>query len=539
MAHHAAVAVALGQLDGIEGLGERADLVDLDEQGVGRAGLDAACEPLGVGDEQVVADDLHLVAHPVGHRLPAVPVALVERVLDGDQRVGRDEVGVVVDHLGGGLGATLEGVAALVVELGGGDVEREGDLLAGGVAGLLDGLEDQVERGAVARQVRGEAALVAEAGRQALLLEHALERVVDLGAPAQRLAEGLGADRRDHELLDVDVGVGVAAAVEDVHHRHRQHVGVRAADVAEQRQVGGVGGGAGHGERDAEDGVGADLLLVGAAVDGEHLGVDEALLAGVEAEQLGAELVDDGVDGLLRRPCRGSGSCRRHGARRPRRPRSRRRWGPPHARACRRRGRPRPRRWGCRASRGSRGRLRPRWWPRRTPGCWGWGKGSAPSLDLGAGIPPTDPPPGSRSAHPRRRRLRPDPTSRAHSGRSWRPTSRTQAVRMPAARWAWRAAASSATAHGCRRRVLGDDAADELGEVGGRPAEEPLGRRELLGSRRDGEAPQLAQRGAPVVEAVAGEVRGQRRIERGVVVTGVAHRAAEGLGPHLARTPGR
>ena len=91
----------------------------------------------------------------------------------------------------------------------------------------------------------------------------------------------------------------MAAAVEDVHHRHGQHVGVRAAEVAEQRQVGGVGGGAGHGERDAEDGVGAELLLVGAAVDGEHLGVDQALLAGLEAEQLRAELVDDGVDGLL------------------------------------------------------------------------------------------------------------------------------------------------------------------------------------------------------------------------------------------------
>ena len=100
VAHHAAVPVALGHLDGIQRLGERADLVDLDEQGVGRARLDAAGEPLGVGDEEVVADELHVVAHPVGHRLPAVPVALVERVLDGDQRVGGDEVGVVVDHLG-------------------------------------------------------------------------------------------------------------------------------------------------------------------------------------------------------------------------------------------------------------------------------------------------------------------------------------------------------------------------------------------------------------------------------------------------------
>jgi hypothetical protein len=39
------------------------------------------------------------------------------------------------------------------VELGRGDVERERDVGARGEAGLLDRLGDEVERGAVARQV--------------------------------------------------------------------------------------------------------------------------------------------------------------------------------------------------------------------------------------------------------------------------------------------------------------------------------------------------------------------------------------------------
>ena len=39
--------------------GERADLVHLDQDRVGDAGVDAPLEPLGVGDEQVVADELH------------------------------------------------------------------------------------------------------------------------------------------------------------------------------------------------------------------------------------------------------------------------------------------------------------------------------------------------------------------------------------------------------------------------------------------------------------------------------------------------
>ena len=42
VAHHAAVAVAVRELDGVEGLGERADLVDLDQQRVGLAAGDAA-----------------------------------------------------------------------------------------------------------------------------------------------------------------------------------------------------------------------------------------------------------------------------------------------------------------------------------------------------------------------------------------------------------------------------------------------------------------------------------------------------------------
>ena len=63
-----------------------------------------------------------------------------------------------------------------------------------------------------------------------------LQRVVDLGAHAQRLGERRRAARDDHELLEVDVVVGVHAAVEHVHHRHRQHVRRRAAEVAVQRQ---------------------------------------------------------------------------------------------------------------------------------------------------------------------------------------------------------------------------------------------------------------------------------------------------------------
>ena len=112
-----------------------------------------------------------------------------------------------------------------------------------------------------------------------------LERVVGLGAPAQRLGEARRAERHDHELLQVDVVVGVRAAVEHVHHRRRQDVGVGAADVAEQRQASLVGRGVGDGERHAEDGVGAEAGLVVGAVEVDERLVDAALVGGLEPEQ--------------------------------------------------------------------------------------------------------------------------------------------------------------------------------------------------------------------------------------------------------------
>ena len=69
------------------------------------------------------------------------------------------------------------------------------------------------------------------------LVQRPLQRVEDLGAHAQRLGEGRAPRGHDHELLEVDVVVGVRAAVEHVHHRHRQHARGVAAEVAPQRQA--------------------------------------------------------------------------------------------------------------------------------------------------------------------------------------------------------------------------------------------------------------------------------------------------------------
>ena len=77
----------------------------------------------------------------------------------------------------------------------------------------------------------------------------------------------------------------MGAAVEDVHHGNRQLLGVDAADIVVQGGAQRVGGGLGAGQGSAKDGVGAQAVLVGGAVQiNEHL-VDGGLVQHVGADE--------------------------------------------------------------------------------------------------------------------------------------------------------------------------------------------------------------------------------------------------------------
>ena len=181
----------------------------------------------------------------------------------------------------------------LVVKLARSGIESDGDLLAGLVAGRLDGFQNKFDGFVVGLERGSKAAFVAHGGVVALLLEHALEGVEGLRGPAQRVREALGADGHDHEFLEVHVGVGMRAAVEHVEHGRGQDAGVDAAQVAIERNLQRLGHGAGGGHGDSQDGVGAQLALVGRAVERDHGLVEEALVGGVHAFQFGS---NDGLN---------------------------------------------------------------------------------------------------------------------------------------------------------------------------------------------------------------------------------------------------
>jgi hypothetical protein len=180
------------------------------------------------------------------------------------------------------------GAVRLAIELARCRIQRDLHLLARRVAARFDAGDQRLERVLVRLEVRRKPALVADRGGEAVLAQRALERVKGLSPVSQRLREARGAARDHHELLKVDLVVGVCPAVEHVHHRHGHHVRVAAAgelgDVAIQRHArlrrrrfrGGQG--------DAEDRVGAQPRLVLGPVELAQRLVERRLLARAGAD---------------------------------------------------------------------------------------------------------------------------------------------------------------------------------------------------------------------------------------------------------------
>ena len=172
------------------------------------------------------------------------------------------------------------------------------EVVAAAIARRLTGLDDEGQGLFGAADIGGEAALVADIGVMASVLQGLLQAVEDLGAHAQALGEGVSAGGQDHEFLDVDGIVSVRAAIDDVHHRHRQDPGRHPANILVERQVGAAGRGLGRRQADAQDGVGAQARLVGRAVQLDQQVVQPALVLGVEARQGVIDFAIDRLDGL-------------------------------------------------------------------------------------------------------------------------------------------------------------------------------------------------------------------------------------------------
>src|SRR5690349_10117522 len=109
---------SLCNFDGLERLRKRADLVDLDEKRIGDAATDPVAQPLRVGDEQIVPDELDIASEFARQLSPAFPIVLGHSVLDRHDRIAADEIGPIGDEPGGieGLALSGETIGSLAIE---------------------------------------------------------------------------------------------------------------------------------------------------------------------------------------------------------------------------------------------------------------------------------------------------------------------------------------------------------------------------------------------------------------------------------------
>ena len=166
------------------------------------------------------------------------------------------------------------------------------------MTGAVGCLEDRLDRRLARVEVRREAALVADPGLQAAVVQDPLERVVDLVADPQRLGKAVGADRNDHELLQVDRVVGMHTAVDHVQHRDRQGHRSFASQVPKQRELRLGRGGLRDSEGDPEDRVRPQAPLVRRAVELDQGAIEAVLVERIVPPDGFGDFALDVGDGL-------------------------------------------------------------------------------------------------------------------------------------------------------------------------------------------------------------------------------------------------
>ena len=127
--------------------GQRADLVDLDQQGIGATGLDALFKTQRIGDEQIITHQLTAVAQNIGQGFPPLPVVFGHAVLNRNNRVMRHKTGQIGGVFSGrqDLALALHVVFAIVEIFSGSAIQRQIDFLARFIAGFFDGFHNEIK----------------------------------------------------------------------------------------------------------------------------------------------------------------------------------------------------------------------------------------------------------------------------------------------------------------------------------------------------------------------------------------------------------
>ena len=198
-------------------------------------------------------------------------------------------------------------------------------VLARNKAGALDRPHQRFERLLIARERRPPAAFIGDALQKAALGHDRARGMVDFRRDLERLGEGFGARRDDHEVLDVGSPSRMGAAAEDLDLRQRNDRRLVAETIKPERKAAACRRRVKNAKRNRRQRVSPEPRLVRRAVEGDETRVDRGLIERVEAHESGR---DFRVRSLAARPARQSRrsaflhrACRSpHGNRATRRP---------------------------------------------------------------------------------------------------------------------------------------------------------------------------------------------------------------------------
>src|SRR5690606_16214582 len=116
-------------------------------------------------------------------------------------------------------------------------------------------------------------------------LKYGFKMMKHFHAHAERLPEGVGANRHDHEFLKIDLVVGMRPPVEDVHQGNGQRIGIDAPHVTVKRLAGFLRSGLGHRHGYTQNRIGAHFTFVFGTVYLQHHFVDQVLVENIHASQ--------------------------------------------------------------------------------------------------------------------------------------------------------------------------------------------------------------------------------------------------------------
>ena len=107
----------------------------------------------------------------------------------------------------------------------------------------------------------------------------------NFGAVTQRFRKSRRTFRHDHEFLKIDRRIGMRAAIQNVHHRHRQNFRILASEITKERLFFRGRGGVRGCERNSKQRVRAEIFFIRRPIEFDDLFVERGLLGCIKPDE--------------------------------------------------------------------------------------------------------------------------------------------------------------------------------------------------------------------------------------------------------------